>query len=577
MKGGFEMELVKQYVKQHKGSYVFILALAVLAVICNVAAYVVLAKCVKLMIVGVFDTSELLKYAVYIGILLCLKGVFEALSTKVSHSTTFVILKDIRNDLSDKLFKMQLGDILNIQSGKLKNIFVDQVDQMETTLAHLIPEMTSNLIGPLILFIYMFVIDWRLAFVSMIPFIVGMIFMMKVTGDVYKSNYEKSVEITQRMNNTIVEYINGIEVIKSYNQSDRSYKKYHDIVYENANFYYNWMDRCMKAVAIGRELSPMGLLFVIPVGLYLYGNQSISETSLIMCLILSFGTVSHIMKAFNFMDDLSRIGTISNEIQSILDAKELDHGTCMQDIKQYDISFEDVSFGYKEDLNVLNEVSFSIENGTVNAIVGPSGSGKSTIAKLIASMYDYGSGVIRIGGVALKDIPLTQVNEMISYVSQDNYLFDMSILDNIRIAKPDASDEEVIRCAKRAGCHEFISQLENGYNTIVGDAGGSISGGERQRISIARAMMKDAPIVILDEATSYMDPENEMKIQTAISKLVEHKTLIVVAHRLRTVQSCDQIIVVNNGEIDHCGTHDELLKESTLYQFMWEAAMKGEE
>ena len=246
-------------------------------------------------------------------------------------------------------------------------------------------------------------------------------------------------------------------------------------------------------------------------------------------------------------------------------------------ISDYTIEFKNVDFSYTDDKKILSGLNLLLKEKHITAIVGPSGSGKSTIIRLIAGFWDTTAGQLSIGGTDIKDIPLEQLSEILSYVSQDNYLFDMSIRENIRIGRPDASDEEVESIAKKSGCDEFIRKLAHGYDTVSGQGGSRLSGGEKQRISIARAMLKNAPIVILDEATAYMDTENESLMQKAIGSLVQGKTLIVVAHRLRTVVNADTIVVIENGSVESTGTHTELLEKSALYRGMWEAAIKGEE
>jgi len=504
-----------------------------------------------------------------------IKEISAGVSSLISHTATFHSLGEIRNDISQKLFKMPLGDVLSSSSGELKNIIVEQVDSMETSLAHLVPEFTANLVGPLLLFIYMLVLDWRLALLSLLPLVGGMSVMMSVMNKDYKKNFQKSVSIGQGMNNAIVEYINGIEVIKTFNQSENSYKKYSDAVYDNARFYYNWMDETMNRVAIGRLLSPMGVLMIIPFGILFYINGSVALSSLITIIVLSFGTVSSVIKIMNYLDDLSRISTITGEIEKILNSRELKNIEKNYEIKSYGIELKNVGFSYEKEKKVIDGINLRIEPNSVSAFVGPSGSGKSTLAKLIAGFWNVDEGEIKIGEIDTKNISLEKLSSLISYVSQDNFLFDMSIRENIRIGNKNATDEEVEEIARKSACHDFISKLSNGYNTIVGEGGGHLSGGERQRISIARAMLKDAPIVILDEATSYIDPENEAIMQGAIANLVKGKTLIMIAHRLKTITNVDRIFVIENGKVENSGTHQDLLDRSKLYKEMYEASVRG--
>lgn len=571
------MELIKKYVNKNVFSYLLSVIFAILGVVMGLITYIILAKLVVLVVSGNMDISFYTQNIIFILGAFVLKEVFAGISTLISHTATFKVLADMRKDIMGKLFKMPLGDILNYSTGKLKDIIVDQVDHMETSLAHIIPEVTANLVGPIVLLGYMLILDWRLMLLSLIPLVIGFGAMATIMNESYQLSYKKSVEIGQKMNNSVVEYINGVEVIKAFNQSDSSYEKYSKSVYDNASFFYNWMKSCSIRSAMGMHLSPMGLLTILPFSVIFYLNGSLNVVNLIAIIILSFGTIENLIKISAYIDDLARIGTITGEIQGILSSKELIHSNSDFEIKNFDIDFENVSFAYNEDKQILEDLSLNIKENRATAFVGPSGSGKSTITKLIAGFWDIDKGDIKIGGVSLKDISLKKLSDLISYVSQDNFLFDISIKENIRIAKPDATDEEIVEMAKKSGCHEFIINLENGYDTIVGEGGSHLSGGERQRISIARAMLKNAPIVILDEATSYIDAENESIIQESISNLVKGKTLIMIAHRLRTVTNVDEIFVIENGKINSKGTHNELIENSKLYKEMWDSAIKGEE
>lgn len=570
------MDLLKKYIKRNKTPYFISVLFAILGVISNLFVYIILSK----MIISLIDGSQDFYY--YINkiffILLCLiiKEVFMFLSTMISHKTAYKIIRDIRKSLMEKLFNMPLGDILNESTGKLKDIIVNQVDNTETTLAHMIPEMTANLVGPIILFVYMLVLDYRLSLISLIPLVIGGFFM---TGPMkrMKVKFPQAVKIGQDMNNSVVEYINGIEVIKTFNQGEKSYRKYRDNVYKKANYYYDWMGENTRDYAISMSIAPVGILTIIPFGLYFCMNGSLDGGVFLTLIILSFGTIQNIMRVMTFEDDIGRMSTIFEEIKNILSARELSHKNENLDIKNYNIEIKNVDFSYEKDKQVLNNININIEEGSVNALVGESGSGKSTIAKLISGFWDVDSGSISIGNVNIKDMSLEKLSTVISYVAQDNFLFDMSIKDNIRIGNKNASDEEIIEVCKKAACHDFIMKLSDGYDTRVGEAGKHLSGGERQRISIARAMIKNAPIVILDEATSYIDPENEALIQDAISELVKGKTLIIIAHRLKTITDVDNIFVIKNGELSCKGSHEELLKESKDYHDLWETALKGEE
>lgn len=492
------------------------------------------------------------------------------LALSMSHKATFAILKGIRERVLEKLPKMPLGTILDTSSGKMKQIIVDQVESMETPLAHLLPEMTSNILAPVCILIYLFVLDWRMALLSLVSIPVGMIFMMLVMKD-YGAQYEGSVKTTQAMNSTIVEYIGGIEVIKAYNQGKNSYAKFSDRVTANAAYFYNWMKSCQFFTSLSKSIVPTTLITILPVGWLLYHSGSLSMEVFITTIILSLGIAGPLMAAMNFVDSLARVGTIVGSVDGILQGEEQQHGEQKANLQGHDISVKHVSFGYHKDQEILHDVSLEIPSGTMTAFVGPSGSGKSTIAKLIAGFWDVKQGEITMGGIDLKKIPLPQLYDQAAFVSQDNYLFDETIRENIRMGRTSATDEEVEAVAKAAGCDEFIRGLEKGYDTAVGQGGTHLSGGERQRIAIARAILKDAPVVILDEATAYIDPENEAVIQKAVAKLVKGKTVLVIAHRLSTITDADKIVVVNDGRIQAAGTHEELLRNCPLYETMWQA------
>lgn len=512
-------------------------------------------------------------YLLWMGIGLVsyiLKSILYSIALSVSHKATFSVLKDIRLRMLDKLPKMPLGEIINVPSGNLKQIMVDQVESMEKPLAHLLPEMTSNILGSLSIFIYLLFLDWRMALLSLVSIPFGMLFMRFVMKN-YAVQYEGSVKVSREMNSAIVEYVNGIEVIKTFNQDKKSYAKYKDKVIANAKYFYDWMKSCQLPVSLSKNISPTTIITVLPFGWYFYTHGSLGAEIFVPVIILSLGIAGPLLETINFVDGLAKIGTIANSINSILEGKEQNHSDQFRDIKNFDIDLQNVKFEYEKGKEILHGISLNIKQGSTVAFVGSSGSGKSTLAKLVAGYWDINSGNIMIGGYNLMDIPLKQLYGLVAFVSQDNFLFNESIRENIRMGNPNASDEEVEDIAKRSGCHDFIVKMEHGYDTVVGSSGSHVSGGERQRISIARAMLKDAPIVIFDEATSYIDPENEVVIKKALSKLVENKTVIVIAHRLSTITDAKQIFLIEKGELISSGSHQEMLKDCKLYQKMWEA------
>lgn len=527
----------------------------------------------QIIIKMVFGEKNLSAYVMWLAVGLVgyvARTVLYNMSLSVSHKATFSILKTIRQKILAKLPKLPLGTVMDMSGGKMKQIIVDQVDGMETTLAHLFPEMTANVAAPVLILVYLFVLDWRMALLSVVSIPVGMAFMMLVMGN-YSRDYEGAVKTTQEMNGTIVEYINGIEIIKAFNQGKSSYAKFTDRVRANASYFYNWMKRCQFGTAMGYAVAPATLITILPVGWNWYSNGSLSVETFITVIILSLGIAGPLLAAMNFVDTLAIVGTTVASVDELLSAEEQQHSDRQVQLNGTDIELSHVSFGYHEDKEILKDVSLSIPSGSVTALVGLSGSGKSTIAKLIAGFWDVKNGTVSMGGMDEKEIPLETLYDRVAFVSQDNYLFDETVRENIRMGKLSATDKEVEAAAKATGCDAFIRTLEKGYETNVGVGGAHLSGGERQRIAIARAILKDAPIVILDEATAYIDPENEAVIQKAIGKLVRGKTVIVIAHRLSTIKDADQIVVVKDGRIEASGKHEELRKVCPLYESMWQA------
>lgn len=567
---------ILEWAGQKRSAYVWSVVLAVGNVIFKIIPYFIIANVVKMFLDGNKEFKEYLIKAVGIALSFIIAELFHSLSTSLSHKATFTVLANIRKSCCEKLARVPLGYVKDTPSGTFKNIMVERIDSIETTLAHIVPEFTSNLLAPVIILIYFFMTDWRLALWSLVPVVVGFFSYFGMMID-YKPSFERTVKTTKDLNDAAVEYIDGIEVIKAFGKTESSYAKFTKAAMEYADSFISWMKRCSIFQAMLMVVTPYTLLTVLPFGAHYVENGTLTISSFVMCIILSLGIVGPIITVASYTDDLGKIGVIIDEVVGILKQPELkrpEKSTAAP--KDNSITLTDVKFGYHEK-EILHGVNMKLEAGTVNAIVGPSGSGKSTIAKLIASLWDVNSGSIKIGGVNVRQMSLTDFNQKIAYVAQDNYLFNESVRENIRQGNPNATDEQIIEVTKKSGCYDFIMQLENGFDTIVGGAGGHLSGGERQRISIARAMLKDAPIVILDEATAYTDPENEAILQNSIAKLVAGRTLIVIAHRLSTVKDSDQIFVVNDGNIAAHGTHEELLASCPLYKEMWNAHISSKD
>ena len=555
---------------RQKAEYLASILMAVAGVICSLIPYYIMIDIIKELVSGTEEFSWYMGKCMAMGVFWIIRYIFHSISTILSHHATFQVLANIRIRLLKKLSTIPLGSVLEKSSGSYKNIIVERVDSMETTLAHLLPEMIANLMGALAVLILLFTVDWRMGLAMLIVVPIGFLcFLFMFRG--YEENFKRTVKSTKALNDTAVEYINGIEVIKAFGQSGTSYEKFVKAAKEGADCFIEWMQGSLFGQTAGMTIFPATLLGILPVGCYLFMNQSLSTEQFLMVIVLSFGVMQPVMTAFSYTDDLAQITTIVGEVTDILIREDmLRPETVGQIPTNNSVEFENVHFAYQEK-EILHGISLRIEPGTVNALVGPSGSGKSTIARLLASLWDVTSGEIRIGGIDIRKLPLKECTSRIAYVSQDNYLFDLPVMENIRMGNRNATDEAVIQAAKECGCHDFIMGLEKGYQTICGSGGGHLSGGERQRISIARAMLKNASIIILDEATSYTDPENEAVIQSALAKLIYGKTLLVIAHRLSTIADADCIFVIENGRIVGRGSQKELLQSCPLYRNMWES------
>ena len=489
-------------------------------------------------------------------------------SSLMSHKISFTILKNIREAITDRMAKVPMGVMLETPTGTFKNLIVDNVAKLEDSMAHFMPELPSNIAAPLCSILLIFILDWRMGLASLITIPLGILFFAAMMRG-YGPRMENYMRSANDMNSSLVEYVSGIQVIKAFNRSASSYGKYS----KSVNYFHDstmeWWSQCWFWNAAARAVLPSTLLGTLPVGAWLYMEGTLSLPVFLISLVVPLGFVAPLMKVSEAMEQVSMIKGNLEQVTAFLKTPELVRPSEPVSLGERTYQFEDVHFGYKE-TEILHGISFQTKPGTMTAIVGPSGSGKSTIAKLMAGFWDVTSGSVRFGGQDIRQIPFEQLMGEISYVAQDNFLFDKSIRENIRMGNPAATDEEVEDAAKAANCHDFIMQLEQGYDALAGDAGDRLSGGERQRITIARAMLKPSSVVILDEATAYADPENEALIQQAISKLVAGKTLIVVAHRLNTIRNADQILVVANGNIAGRGTQEELLRECPIYQKMWQ-------
>lgn len=506
------------------------------------------------------------------AIALCtvLYAVFYIWGLTFSHDAAYHTLQNLRISLQSKLEKLPLGVIQEKGVGVMKKTFIDDIEAIELPLAHAIPEGVANLAIPILVFVGMAIVDWKLALLALAALPLGalaMVAMYKI-GIGEMGNYYASA---QKMNRTIVEYINGMEVVKVFNRDGESYHRYEGAIKGYRDFTLAWYKVCWPWMAIYNCLVPCVALFVLPVGAYLVLQGYSTLPNLALALCMSFGIGAPLLRVMTFFPNVARINYVVSNLEQMMGEAPLMQADAPFLGKNYSVQFEDVRFAYNE-AEVLHGVTLEIPEGSLTALVGESGSGKSTLAKLLVHFYDVTGGAIKIGGQDIRHMSIEALNNQISYVAQEQFLFNISLLENIRLGKPDATDAEVLAAAEKAQCGEFLARLEYGIHTMAGDGGKQLSGGERQRISLARAILKNAPIVVLDEATAFMDPENEEKMNAAIAEVIRGKTVIVIAHRLHSIVDADQICVMEAGNLVAVGTHADLLHSSPTYQKLWRAA-----
>lgn len=562
-----------QKIMKYAGKYKIFTVLATLMVLIAVTAqilpFVFVYQLITPLIQGeTISTAFAAQRIIAAVVCLVINCVFYLGGLSLSHVAAFNTLYRLRTSLQKKMERLPLGVIADKGTGTLKKLFVDDVESMELLLAHAIPEGIGNMLIPIGVFIAMFLVDWKLALLTLAVIPVGVFGIAMMTRQGF-SKMEKYYRSAQVMNNTIIEYVNGMEVVKVFNKDGDSYKRYKKDVSAYRDFTLDWYKACWPWMALYAGIFACCVLFTLPFGGLLVVNGASALPDLILILCLSFGIGAPMLKAMRFIPSLAQVARKVDEIEKTLDAPPLKCGDGAFTGRDNTAELKNVTFGYGEK-DVVKNVSLIIKEGCKTAFVGESGSGKSTLAKLLVHYYDVGGGEITLGGQDITELSLAALNERISFVSQDNFLFNTSIYDNIRVGNPDATEEEVLQAAEKAQCMEFIDRLENGIHTLAGDCGSSLSGGERQRVALARAILKNAPVVILDEATAFADPENEEKMEKAISEVVKGKTLLVIAHRLASVQNADCIYVLDQGEIAGSGTHEELLETNAIYRRLWQ-------
>ena len=562
---------VLEYTGEYRKTTYAAIVVLLVGIVMNVLPFLFVYQIIRPLLMREPMTAEYVIWRIAaIAVCALLYAVFYVWGLSLSHRSAYNTLKNLRISLQGKLEKQPLGAIQEKGVGAIKKMFIDDIETIELLLAHALPEGIANLTIPVLVFIGMLLVDWKLALLSLCSLPLGVIAMtvmyrigMKDMGNYYAA--------AQKMNNTIVEYINGMEVVKVFNRDGESYHRFEGDVKSYRDFTLAWYKACWPWMALYSSILPCVALFALPIGSYLViqGYSTLPDLALVLCMSLGIG--APLLRALSFMSTLPQINYKIETLEQMLSAPPLQQSAEPFQGKDHSVRFEGVHFAYK-DAEVLHGVSLEVPEGSLTALVGESGSGKSTLAKLLVHFYDVSDGSVKIGGRDIRSMSLEALNNEISYVAQEQFLFNISLLENIRLGKLDATDEEVLAAAEKAQCGEFLARLEKGIHTMAGDGGKQLSGGERQRISLARAILKNAPIVVLDEATAFMDPENEEKMNEAIAEVIRGKTVIVIAHRLHSIINADQICVLNNGNLAAAGTHAQLLEGCPEYQKLWQAA-----
>ncbi len=562
---------VAPYIGKYKKYTVIASFLTTLGIIANVVPYFILYQLIVPITQNQLPDFKFVAVRVAaIFVCLALYAIMYSRGLAFSHISAYNTLKNIRISLKSRLENQPLGNIKELGTGQIKRVFTDDIDQIELLLAHAIPEGIANITIPVVVIVAMFFVDWRLALLTLatVPLgILAMSMMMKAGMAKMGAYYESA----KKMNNTIIEYVNGMEAIKVFNKDGDSFKRFGDAVHGYRDFTLAWYKVCWPWMALYNSILPCLALFTLPFGGLLVLKGTINLSQLVLVLCMSFAVGPAILRALSFAGKIPQLDYKIAELEKMMNGEPIKAGTHSFEGANYDVEFKDVKFSYKEN-EVLHGINLSLKQGTTTALIGESGSGKSTLAKLLVHFYDLDSGSISIGGQDITDMSIEALNNQISYVAQEQFLFNTSLYENILIGRPDATREEVLDAAHRAQCDEFLARFPKGIDTMAGDSGKQLSGGERQRISLARAILKNAPVIVLDEATAFMDPENEEKMNAAINEIIKDKTVIVIAHRLSSIKNADKICVLKEGNIIAEGSHNELNKSCEEYQKLWKAS-----
>ena len=504
-----------------------------------------------------------------------LKHACLGLSTTLSHISAFNILYDLRIKIAGKLGTLPLGYFNKKNTGQIKKVMSEDVERMESFLAHNIPDFAGAFVYTLLTATVLFVVDWRLALATIVVIPAGIVFQtLPMVRD--REAVSKWFSAVENMNAAMIEYIQGMPIIKAFNHTVESFSKYSKNIEECISLEDRMCGRWYLPMSIFSVSLTANMLLLLPLGATMYLADVITLQKFVLFLLLGIGFGNPMQIMIQFGRNMERNLECQARIEAVLTAKHLSEPD-EPEIPGKGVFGKSIDFGYNRETKVIEGIDFSIPTGKFIALVGPSGAGKTTLARLIPRFWDVNAGSISLGETDIRKIKTDDLMDQFGLIFQNVYLFNDTVLANLQMGSPDASEAEVMEAAKTARCHDFIMDLPMGYDTVIGEKGARISGGEKQRLSIARALLKDSPILILDEATAFIDPENEALVQNAINKLIRNKTLIVIAHRISTIIAADEIWVMDKGQIVARGTHEQLLSTSKLYKNMWKAHMSAQD
>ena len=562
---------VLEYAGQYKKFTYWAVVFMIVGALCSAASYLAVYSLIDRLLQG---EALRLPSALPAILAVLLFGILYAITYTVglqfSHRAAYHTLENLRVSLQEKLAWQPLGNVQELGTGAVKKLFHEDIESIELMLAHVIPEGIANLAVPAVILLVLVAVDWQMALLTVI--LLG--FGFAASRQMYSVGMDRMgsyFAASKRLNNTIIEYVSGMEVVRVFNRQGESGKRFEEAVGAYRDCALAWYKVCWPWMALYGSLFSNAVLYSLPFGalMVVLGYMPLSRYALALCLSFAVGPM--LQRTLALIGAIPQVNFKIQALEKALDRPPLKCTDAAFTGTDHSVRFEQVRFAYKSD-EVLKGVSFTAQEGQMTALVGESGSGKSTIARLLSHYYDVSAGEISIGGQSLQSMSLDALGREVAYVSQDLFLFNKSIMENIRVGKPDATDEEVKEAARLAQCEDFILRLPQGYETLAGLAGSKLSGGQRQRIAFARVLLKDAPIIVLDEATAFIDPENEQKMNAAIAGIIKGKTVLVIAHKLSSIVGADQVIVLQQGRICAKGTHEELLQKSDEYRRLWEAS-----